>query len=349
MRTHFPVIAIAAIGAGWLFFACTVNSTTNNNNNGPANDDASPPPGDDSSTPTPDGGSTPVGEDAAVDSGDSGTATPQAFVRIADWSPDAMPVDVCFNDVGGDWTKQMPHLAQIAAAGDAAAMGDGGTVRIVFPQVTSYLLMSPGTYAVRLVTAGATNCATPVVDLATVTLAANSYTTIAALGEAAPVGSDQPLSLVPFTDDVTAPAGQIALRFINASPGQSLSPVDLGTGSMIATIATSGGPFAPLFTAVAFGKTGAGSDAGTVDANGYLAITPLATATLSAHITAYSMDATVALNDVTIAATSAATVALVNGVSNGLSTSGAKLLQCADVDDAAGTSLLSTCSIISTQ
>jgi hypothetical protein len=344
MRTHFPVIAIAAIGAGGLLFACTVNSTTNNNNV-PAKNDASLPPGDDSSTPTPDGGTTPVGEDAAVDSGDSATATPQAFVRIADWSPDAMPVDVCFNDVGGDWASQMPQLAQIAAASDAGTLGDGGGVSIAFPQVTSYLLISPGTYAVRLVAASATNCATPVVDLPTVTLAANSYTTIAALGEATRVGSDQPLSLVPFTDDVSAPAGQIALRFINASPGQSLSPADLGTGSL----AGSGGPFAALFTAVAFGKTGAGSDAGTVDANGYLAITPLATATLSAHITAYSMDATVALNDVTMTATSAATVALVNGVSNGLSTSGAKLLQCADVDDSAGTSLLSTCSIISTQ
>jgi hypothetical protein len=344
MRTHFPVIAIAAIGAGGLLFACTVNSTTNNNNV-PAKDDANVPSGDDSSTPTPDGGTTPVAEDATVDSGDAATATPQAFVRIADWSPDAMPVDVCFNDLGGDWASQKPQLAQIVAASDAGTLGDGGAVGIVFPQVTSYLLIPPGTYAARLVAPGSTNCATPVVDLATVTLAANSYTTIAALGEATPVGGDQPLSLVPFADDVSAPAGQIALRFINASPGQSLSPADLGTGSM----AGSGGLFSPLFTGVSFGKTGTGSDAGAVDANGYLAITPLATATLSAHPTAAAADGTVALNDVTITATSAATVALVNGVSNGLSTSGAKLLQCADVDDGAGTSLLSTCSIISTQ
>jgi hypothetical protein len=144
---------------------------------------------------------------------------------------------------------------------------------------------------------------------------------------------------------VSAPAGQIALRFVNASPGQSLSPADLGTGSM----AGSGGLFVPLFTGVSFAKTGTGSDAGTVDANGYLAIIPLATATLSAHPTAAATDGTVALNDVTITATSAATVALVNGVSNGLASSAVKLLQCADVDDSAGTSLLSTCSIISTQ
>ena len=74
-----------------------------------------------------------------------------------------------------------------------------------------------------------------------------------------------------------------------------------------------------------------------------------ATATLSAHPSTSAHDATVALNDVSIAATSAATVALVNGVSNGLASGAVKLLQCADVDDSTGTSLLTTCSIISTQ
>jgi hypothetical protein len=177
-----------------------------------------------------------------------------------------------------------------------------------------------------------------------VTLAASSYATIAALGEAMPVGMDQPLSLVPFTDEVSAPPGQIALRFINASPSPTLTPADLGTGS----IAGSGGGFAPLFAGVGFGKV-AGSDGGTIDANGYAASTPFATATLSAHPTAAGADTTVALNDVTIAATSAATVALVNGVGSGPGSTGAKLLQCADADNSAGTSLLSTCSIISTQ
>ena len=339
MRVHFPVIAIASIGAGGLLFACTGNSTTDNN--GPRGDDASLPPGDDSGTHASDAGIPVVGGDATADSGDAATATPQAYVRIADWSPDAMPVDVCFNDVGGAWTRQMPQLAQIVAAIDAGTLGDGGAVGIMFPQVTSYLLISPGTYAVRLVASSSKNCGTPVVDLATVTLAADSHTTIAALGEAMPLAGDQPLSLVPFTDEVSAPAGQIGLRFVNASPGQLSTGADFGTGSQ----AGPGGLFAALFTAVAFGKTGVGSDAGTVDANGYLAMTPLATATLSAHLTAAASDGTVALNDVTISATSAATIALVNGVGSGAG----KLLQCADVDDGAGTSLLSACSIISTQ
>jgi Domain of unknown function (DUF4397) len=347
MRTHFPAIAVATIGAGGLLFACTVTTTTNNN--GPAGDDASVvTPTDDSSAPTPDGGTVvSVGDDAGVDSGDAATAAPQAYIRIAHWSPDAPAADVCVNTAGADWTGQTPQLAQLVAAGDAGTLGDGGAVGVSFPQVTSYLIIPPGSYAVRLVAAGSADCSTALVDLANVTLAARSYTTIAALGEATPVGTDQPLSLAPFTDDVTAPAGQIALRFINASPAPTLAPADLGTGSL----AGSGGPFAPLFTGVAFGQTGAtsGSDAGTVDANGYVAIGPLATATLSAHPTATASDATVALNDVTIAATSAATVALVNGVSNGLASSAVKLLQCSDVDDSTGSSLLSTCSVVSTQ
>ena len=337
MRTHVPVIAIAAIVAGGLLFACGAT-----NNNGPGRD-ASVPPGD-ASAPTADG-STTIVEGGAGDAGDAATVAPQAYVRIANWSPDAPAVEVCFNEAGASsWTGHVPRLARIVAAVDAGTLADAGAAGISFPQVTSYLVITPGSYEVRLVVAGSADCSKPVVDLAMVTLAASSYATIAALGEATPVGMDQPLSLAAFTDEVSAPPGQIALRFINASPSPTLTPADLGTGS----IAGSGGGFAPLFAGVGFGKV-AGSDGGAIDANGYAASTPFATATLSAHPTAAGADTTVALNDVTIAATSAATVALVNGVGSGPGSSGAKLLQCADADNSAGTSLLSTCSIISTQ
>jgi Domain of unknown function (DUF4397) len=336
MRTHVPVIAIAVIALGGLLFACTTT-----NNNGPGRD-AGSPRGEDASTPTADGSATVDG--APGDAGDA-AVTPGAYVRIANWSPDAPAVEVCFNEAGASsWTGQVPRFARIVAAGDAETLADAGAAGISFPQVTSYLLITPGSYEVRLVVAGAADCSKPVVDLAMVTLAVSSYATIAALGEATPVGMDPPLSLVPFTDEVSAPPGQIALRFINASPSPTLTPADLGTGS----IAGSGGLFAPLFAAVGFGKV-AGSDGGTIDVNGYAASTPFATATLSAHPTAAGADTTVALNDVTISATSAATVALVNGVGSGPASGGAKLLQCADADKGAGTSLLSTCSIISTQ
>jgi hypothetical protein len=234
------------------------------------------------------------------------------------------------------------------ADADAGAVGDGGAAGVTFPQVTLYLVLPPGTYEVRLVAAGSTDCSTSLVDLPSLAIAANTYTTIAVIGEKTPVGGDQALALTSFTDEVTAPAGQIALRFVNASPSQTLTQgADLGTGSQAGT----GGPWAPLFSGVAFGHTGAsnGSDAGTVDANGYLAFNPLQTATLSAHATATATDATIALNDVSIPAASAATVALVNGVSNGTTAGAMKLLQCPDVDNSTGTSLLTTCNIISTQ
>jgi|HubBroStandDraft_6_1064221.scaffolds.fasta_scaffold455329_1 hypothetical protein len=333
MRTHFHVIVITTAGACGLLFACAVTTT-----NVPVGNDAGASPPIDSSPP--DAG--PDADDAGID-----TARPQAFVRVAHWSPDAPALDVCFAQQGAGWAGQVPQIAQIAAATDAGSPGDGGTMGFAFPQVTSYLVISPGSYDVRLVTAGAADCSTSVVDLDALTLTANTYTTVAAVGERTPVSGDQPLTLVSFTDEVGAPAAQIALRFVNASPASSQTTFDLGTGSLAGT----GGPFAPLFTGVAFGQTGsvAGSDAGTVDANGYIAENPFMTATLSAHPSASASDATVAVNDVSISATSAATVALVGGVSNGQASSGVKLLQCADADDPTGTSLLSTCSIISTQ
>ncbi len=341
MRTHFPVFAIAAVGASGFLFACTINNTTN------TGDDAGETPSPDSGmTTTPDGG-TVVTDDAAVDAGDAATPEPQAYIRLAQWAPDLPAADVCVTQSGAGWVGQLPQLAQIVADADGGAVGDGGTPSIAFPQVTSYLIIPPGTYDVRLVAAGSADCGTGLVDLTGATIAQNTYTTIAAMGEAVPVGGDQMLKLAAFPDEVTAPAGQIALRFVNASPSQALTPADLGTGSLAGT----GGPWAPLFAGVVFGQTGASAvDAGAaVDGSGYIAINPLQTATISAHASASATDATVAANDVSIAAGSATTIALVNGVSNGQAASAVKLLQCGDVDDSAGTSLLSTCSVISTQ
>jgi hypothetical protein len=262
-----------------------------------------------------------------------------AFLRVAQWSPDSPAVDVCVTAAGDTFAGQMPQIAQLAAGGDAGT-ADGGPVGLSFPQVTSYLIVPPGAYSVRLVAAGAADCSTGLVDLATATFADGTYTTIAALGDRSPVASDQPLQLVAFVDDVTAPAGQIALRFINASPSSSLASIDLGTGSLAGT----GGAYAPLFTGVEFAQSSAaaGSDAGAVDANGYLASNPLAGATLSAHVTTTALDTAVAPNNVTVMAPSAATIALVGG-----GASPAKLLQCTDADDSSGTSLLTTCTVIS--
>jgi hypothetical protein len=361
MRTYVSVTAVAlaaglALAAGGLIVACTVNATTNSNPGGSTGDDDADTTDTDSGT---DGATVAVDAGADAADGDDG-AVPQAFVRVAHWSPDAPTLDVCFNPPGGSWSDQTPQFGQLlaAAAPDAGAVADASAsdagdaavaaaTGVNFPQVTSYLIIPPGTYAVRLVAAGATDCTTSVVDLpASAVLSANTYTTVAAVGEVTPVGTDAALKLVSFTDDVTAPAAQIALRFINASPSSSLTQADLGTGSLVGT----GGPFAPLFTGVAFGAAGTSpaTDAGTVDSNGYLADVPLTGATLSVHATAGAQDTSTALNDVSVAS-GAATIALIDGISNGIAADAAQLLLCTDVDDSTSTSLFAQCSVVSTQ
>jgi hypothetical protein len=344
MRTRIPFVAVTAVSAGALSLACLACSS-----------DSTRPGAGDSGTPAPDSGHP---DDATTEAGEAGP--PEASVRVAQWSPGAPAIDVCFAPQGQDWTGQLPRLSPLLAdggaggdagggvkgdggAGEAGALGDGGAPAgpgIAFPQVTSYLVLAPGTYAVRLVAAGASDCSTALVDLAAVTLAAGSFTTVAALGEATPGPGEAPLKLVSFLDDVTAPAGQIALRFINASP--SLMAVDFGTGSL----SGAGGAFAPLFRGVAFGEAGAvaESDAGAVDANGYLAAGAYAGATLSAHVTATATDTATAANDVDVRAGSAATMALIGLVTSG---SSAELLQCADADDTSTGARLAQCEIVS--
>jgi hypothetical protein len=340
MRTRIPFVAVTAVSAGALAAACLACS----------GDSARPGAGD-SGPPAPDGG---LQGDATSDAGDAGP--PEAYVRVAQWSPGAPAIDVCFAPEGEDWTGQVPRLAPLLAgadastgvksdggAGEAGAPGDGGGpagAGLTFPQVTSYLALAPGTYAVRLVSAGASDCSKALVDLAVASLEAGSFTTVAAVGEATPGPGEPPLKMVSFVDEVTAPAGQIALRFINASPG--LTAVDFGTGSL----SGAGGAFAPLFRGVAFGDAGAvaESDAGAVDANGYLAAGAYAGATLSAHVTATATDTATATNDVNVRAGSAATMALIGLVSGGAS---AELLQCADADDTSTGARLAQCEIVS--
>jgi len=335
MRIRTTRAALLTIGAAgyWLASAaCTVNSVTNNGTGddaGTTNTDA----GADTGTVDTDSG---VDTDAGID---ADAAEPQAFVRLAHLSPDAPAVDVCFTSAGSDYTGQTPQLAQITTVIDAGTTADGGAVvGLSYPQVTTYLIVPPGAYAVRLVAAGSVDCSTPVADLASVTLNDGTYTTVAAVGEAHVVQTDQALKLVSFADEVTAPAGTSALRFINASP--SLTSVDFGTGTNAATT------FAPLVTGVAFGAAGTtlGADAGTIDASGYLSSQPLAGATLSAHVTNGSADTATAAS-VTVNAASAATFVLIGGVTGGGAP--AQLLECPDADDSAAASLIADCTIVS--
>ncbi len=328
-RTHGWRAAIITAAASGSMLACTSASSSTGDAGTSQQDDGGP----DASALADSGANAPVE-----------AATPRAFVRLAQWSTDAPAVDVCFSTQGASFSGQTPLLASRLAAADAGASderGDGGAAGLTYPQVTSYFGRPPGSYSVRLVAAGAADCNASIVDLTSVALTNGTFTTVVAVGEVTPIPSPQPLKLVSFADDVTAPSGQIALRFINASP-QPMS-VDLGTGSL----SNAGGPFVPLFVGVGFGESAGPStgDAGTFDANGYLALNPLAGATLSAHVSTSGTDAAIATN-VMVTAQSAATIAMIGEVS-GDPKRPPQLLQCPDVYDGTSASLLSRCSVVS--
>jgi hypothetical protein len=268
----------------------------------------------------------PDASDAGYDgeAGDGGPAA--AYVRIAHWSPDAPAVDVCFVQGSSNFDGQVPRLG---LPPDADAEADAGPAGLSFRYVTSYLALPPGSYGVRLVAAGAADCSTPVAGLDGVMLAAGAHTTIAAVGERMPAGNDQALKLVALPDDVSAPPGQIALRFVNADASAAASSVDFGTG----TLSGAGGTYSGLVSGVPFGASSSvgTSDASAIDIHGYELGLPLSGATLSAHVTAAASDLATATSGVTVAAGSAASVVLLGGGSTK-----ANLVLCADVDDGSG-------------
>jgi len=118
---------------------------------------------------TPDSGAAAPGENAdadedagveassegfAGDATDDAAAESQAFVRIAQLSPDTPPLDVCVAPHGTS-SFLGPLFAQLAGQDGGE---DGGPPGLAFGQVTAYLTLSPGTYDVRLVAAGALDC-----------------------------------------------------------------------------------------------------------------------------------------------------------------------------------------------
>jgi hypothetical protein len=287
--------------------------------------------------------------------GSEGGAGPAALptgslVRFANWAPDSPSAgfDVCTAAPGGlTWTG--PLL--------------GNAVR--FPQVGRYVQLAAGSYDVRAVPPASTDCSTSIAEaIGLPPLPANGHITFALVGAISPRGSDPPAALVAFTDDVTAPAGQAALRFINATP--AATSVDFGTGSQRT------GNYAALADDVLFGQASSASSAapldaglnplpldggfnfsldaalssgglaGAPDSNGYLflAPTPRAGVVLSARAVGANTDLATG-SGATLRAATVSTVAIVNGGSDGVTP---QLLLCRDEAVANG---LSACSVLS--
>jgi hypothetical protein len=324
--------AVAAIGAGGATAACTVTATTitSDDGGGISTYDSGPDTnGDDGSSSTTDGGA------------EAEASTPTTYIRFANWSPDAPTAgyDFCLTPHGTtNW--QGPVLG--TELGDAGILGDGGTSAIQTPWVTAYFGVDPAQYDVAVVAAGATSCASPLTTANSLpSLADGAFTTIAILGDTNVSGSDKALYVAAFPDDSTAPSGGAALRFINAAP--DLAAVDFGTGSNASGASTA---FQAVFTNVAFGAAGsqAGSDAGTVDSNGYIAVAPVAGVELSAHVSQGGTGDTATASSQSLSAGSITTMVLVNG-KNGETMPPPQFLVCTS-DGQSSTSLLSPCTIV---
>ena len=258
---------------------------------------------------------------------------PQAFLRIADWAPDAPAVgfDICLAPQG-TMTWMGPILATSLPAG---AVGNGTANGVQFPWVTQYVPVAPGQYDVQVVTAGTQDCTMGQIPttVGVPALTASSRTTFALIGDVTARGNNAALKLAVFPDDTSAASGQVLLRVINASPG--IGAIDVGTGDL------ANSTFSPLLTSIEFGTaSGLVPDGGTTDPNGYQAIAPISSVEFSAHPTGAATDSAVTTK-ISAGAGAIDTLALVNGSSGGQP---AQFLFC--TDNAQTAAALAQCSIV---
>lgn len=279
------------------------------------------------------GPATVVLEGGVEDSGsEASVQNATAFIRVAQWSPDAPAFDLCLAPhatnvfTGPLLIDAFSSCAAQSAATQCAPTTDAGAAPWpAFPQTSPYVRATPGQYDARPVVAGAIDCSLGIAPDATnlPTIAAGGSNTIALVGSFA-----QSLQLLAFSDDRAFPsgpfAGAVALRFIHAAP--TLPAVDVGIGDI--------GDFQPLFLGVPFGTVGdiaeataqEVSDAGDagpswppvvppisfVDDNGYECLDqPLANVALSIHVPYAAQDVARATN-VSIGAGTVVTIVLPN-------------------------------------
>jgi hypothetical protein len=129
------------------------------------------------------------------------------------------------------------HASPNAPAVDVCVDGAPAFTNAAFPSATSYAELPAATYQVRVTAAGA-GCDSAGVINAALPVAANTDTTVVAIGLLADI---EPLVLA---DDNSPPdAGRAKVRFVHASPNAPAVRITLPDGT-------------PLFTDVAFGESG---------------------------------------------------------------------------------------------
>jgi len=282
------------------------------------------------------------GGGASPESGDAGVgamsqpALTMAFLRIANWSSDAPPIDFCVAP-HGTGAFQGPVLANLTAAINQTGNVDAGRPALSFPGVSAYSLVAPGPYDARLVAAGAPDCSAKIVPDQTnlPAVAVGQAMTIALVGAARPAGNQPGLKMIGLLDDDQTPS-LVAIRAINASP--DFSNVDVGTVST--------GLFTPLLASIPFGSatpavpavTGDAS-APMADSNGYLTVPAQKGTTFHVRSSGSAIDSSVSL-PVSIGAGAIVTLVVVGtGVTPTTTStdSGVPSAQIVEVIDNAGT------------
>jgi hypothetical protein len=331
MRAARTIVAVAAV----TLVACTVGCTG-------AGDTR---PTDDAGSVNADGGvrdATGDGAGAAADAMTSGTTatggSPSAVagIRVANWSPDAPPIDLC---VAAHATGAFrgPLLGGLLEPEDGGADGGAAVAALFYPYASAYTYVPPGQYDARLVPAGAPDCTGGIgADVTNLpALLPDGNATIALLGEVNPSAGRPGLRLAGFLDDPFATTGTAALRFINAVTAPSMALADLGEEG-------NNGSFNPIFLAVHFGQAGTAPSAGAlvtaVDANGFGATAELSSATLSLRARNGAADLLTA-SGVNIAAGAVVTIV-------GVGAGSMQLVECVD-DAPAVNGYMGKCSVIS--
>jgi hypothetical protein len=319
--------------------------------------------GGEAGSPTPGIDAGAAGDDASDDAPPS--PPPQAFLRMAQLSPDLPSIDVCVAPHGTTGFLG-PLLAQLAGTGGEDGGTDAAPPGLTYPQVSAYLSLAAGQYDVRLVAAGATSCLPSLLppnapddvdggpgDAATDAapdgssstpdwtdlppLAFNTSTTLLVAGDWEPIGGDPGVTVAMLGDDAVLAGGAAVLRAVNAVP--SWPAADFGLGSFATE-------WMPMLTGVSFAAASAHASPydGVVDVHGYLAIAPLSGQAMEARLSSGDAGSAGAVaSGVAIDMGSIATLIAVGG-KTGDATHPPGLLLCTDNQPSGG--LLSNCNIV---
>jgi hypothetical protein len=150
---------------------------------------------------------------------------PPPSIRIANLVPDSQAVDVCLKP------------SDVAAFGTPFVGGAG----LSYPALSSRATVDAGTYSVRVVAGGATNCSTSLNglgDISNVQLGEGAIQTLAVLGRLTGTGSPS-VALGKYDDRIApTPSGGVSMRAVNAAPGANPEDVGVVSGSFLSPFAT---------------------------------------------------------------------------------------------------------------